>query len=117
MVELVMGYPDETYPIRPRFPLDYTLFENVYPELSEEETSQAMQAMDQGYLEQGYYRNQKIKIRTEHKTDTYTFDTYSWTEHISRKWGQWEEFPDELLEAFEARGFSVSKKRNDGTKE
>ena len=65
LVELVMGYPDEDFPPRPRFPLEFTLFEDRYPELSDASVEQAMQVMDVGYLEQGYYIKQKAKIRLE----------------------------------------------------
>lgn len=110
MVELVMGYPDEDFPPRPRYPLDFALFENRYPELSDAEVAQAMEVMDDGYLQQGYYRRQNVKIQVEGgRQDDYTFDNYSWTEHISRKWGQWAASPDELLDALKERGFSLFK--------
>lgn len=108
MVELVMGYPDEDFPPRPRYPLAFTLFEDKYPQLGDEEVKEAMKVMDDGYLQQGYYRKQNVKIQVENGlTDDYTFDNYSWTEHISRKWGQWSASPDELLDALQERGFSL----------
>jgi len=110
MVELVMGYPDEDFPTRPRYPLAFTLFENKYPELSDEEVKKAMKAMDDGYLEQEYYRKQNVRIKAEDgRKDNYTFDNYSWTEHISRKWGQWAKSPNELLDTLKERGFSLFK--------
>ncbi len=110
MVELVMGYPDEDFPPRPRYPLAFTLFENRYPELSDDDVKEAMKVMDDGYLKQGYYRRQNVKIQVEDgRSDDYTFDNYSWTEHISRKWGQWARSPDELLDALKDRGFSLFK--------
>jgi len=110
MVELVMGYPDEDFPPRPRYPLAFTLFENRYPELSDEEVRTAMKVMDDGYLEQDYYRRYGVKIdREDGRDDGYGFDTYSWTEHISRKWGQWAKSPNELLDALKERGFCLSK--------
>ena len=110
MVELVMGYPDEDFPTRPRYPLAFTLFENKYPELSDEEVKTAMKVMDDGYLEQEYYRKQNARIKTEDgRKDDYTFDNYSWTEHISRKWGQWVKSPNELLDTLKERGFSLFK--------
>jgi Nitroreductase len=107
MVELLMGYPAETYPIRPRYPLSFTLFEDRYPELTEAQVNEAMQVMDDGYLQQGYYRSQKIKIPIEasDKIDSFTFDNYSWTEHISRKWGQWNADPADLLDPLAVCGF------------
>lgn len=110
MVELVMGYPDEDFPTRPRYPLAFTLFENKYPDLSDEEVKTAMKVMDDGYLEQEYYRKQNARIKVEDgRKDDYTFDNYSWTEHISRKWGQWAKSPNELLDTLKERGFSLFK--------
>lgn len=110
MVELVMGYPDEDFPTRPRYPLAFTLFENKYPDLSDEEVKTAMKVMDDGYLEQEYYRKQNARIKVEAgRKDDYTFDNYSWTEHISRKWGQWAKSPNELLDTLKERGFSLFK--------
>jgi hypothetical protein len=108
MVELVMGYPDEGFPPRPRYPLAFTLFENKYPQLGDEEVKEAMTVMDDGYLAQAYYRKQNVKIPVEDgRRDDYTFDKYSWTEHISRKWGQWAKSPNELLDTLNERGFSL----------
>ncbi|OHD16542.1 MAG: hypothetical protein A2Y38_13565 [Spirochaetes bacterium GWB1_59_5] len=106
MVELVMGYPDESFAPRPRYPMEFTLFEERYPELSDDEVRAAMKPMDDGYIEQGYYSRQKIKIPIQDgRADTFTFDDYSWTEHISRKWGQWAASPEEMLKALKERGF------------
>jgi nitroreductase len=110
MVELVMGYPAEDFPPRPRYPLAFTLFENRYPELSDEDVREAMKVMDDGYLRQEYYKRNGVKIGLEDgREDPYTFDDYSWTEHISRKWGQWDESPNELLDMLQECGFSLSK--------
>ncbi len=112
LVELVMGYPAEDYPPRPRWPLWFTLFEDKYPEFSDEQVADAMKVMDEGYLAQGYYAKQKAKIRLENgKQDTFTYDNYSWTEHISRKWGQWLQDPQELLEQLEKCGFKVGEEK------
>ncbi len=109
LVELTMGYPDEDTTPRPRYPLEYTLFEDRYPELTDEMVTQAMAAMDEGYLSQGYYFKQKAKIEleVEGKAETYDYDTYSWTEHISRKWGQWLSDPNDLLTQLAACGFPI----------
>ena len=110
MVELVMGYPDEDFPPRPRYPLAFTLFENRYSELSDEDVREAMKVMDDGYLRQEYYKRDDLKIELEDgKEDRYTFDDYSWTEHISRKWGQWTKSPNELLDTLQECGFSLFK--------
>lgn len=108
LVGLVMGYPAESEPVRPRYPLSYSFFRGRYREPSNEEVAEAMKAMDEGYLAQDYYRKAKVKIPLdEGREETFTFDDYSWTEHISRKWGQWHKEPDGLLEQFRKRGFSL----------
>lgn len=113
-VYLVMGYPAEILPPRPRYPLEFTLFEDKYPELTDEMVEDAMRVMDEGYLAQEYYRRLKAKIRIEDdRKETFTYDDYSWTEHISRKWGQWDDNPGELLGQLEACGFFIDKKRDE----
>jgi FMN reductase (NADPH) len=108
VVQLVMGYPAENPPPRPRYPLEFTLFEDVYPDLSDEMVTQAMKAMDEGYLAQDYYRKLKAIIPLEgEREESFTYDDYSWTEHISRKWGQWDASPKELLEQLAKRGFRI----------
>ncbi len=107
LVGLVMGFPAEDLPPRPRYPLSYSFFEGRYPELGPAELAEAMEAMDSGYLAQDYYRRAKAKLLLEDgREDSYTYDDYSWTEHISRKWGQWYETPEELLEQLRKRGFN-----------
>ncbi|MGC9394086.1 MAG: nitroreductase family protein [Anaerolineae bacterium] len=111
LVELFMGYPAEDFPPRPRYPLAFTLFEDRYPELTEDMVEEAMRVMDEGYLAQGYYRKQRAKIKLEtEREETFTYDDYSWTEHISRKWGQWMRDPQELLEQLETCGFVIKTK-------
>jgi len=110
MVQLVMGYPAEVRPPRPRYPMDFVLFEDKYPKLDDTVVERAMKTMDDGYQAQDYYRrsNAKIKIVID-REDTYTYDNYSWTEHISRKWGQWNASPDELLDMLKKCGFSFER--------
>lgn len=112
LVQLVMGYPAEDPPTRPRYPMDFTLFEDKYPTLDEDTVSNAMRQMDEGYLAQDYYRklNAKIPLKGD-REETFTYDNYSWTEHICRKWGQWYPEPNELLEQLENRGFYITRKR------
>ena len=108
VVGLVMGYPAENPPPRPRYPLEFTLFEDTYPDLTDEMVAQAMKVMDEGYLAQGYYRKLRAIIPLEgEREETFTYDDYSWTEHISRKWGQWDPSPKHLLEQFAERGFKI----------
>jgi nitroreductase len=108
LVQLAMGYPAEDPPPRPRYPLSFTLFEDEYPNLTEEMVEQAMTIMDEGYLAQDYYRkaNYQIPLAGE-REETFTFDDYSWTEHISRKTGQWLTSLDDLLGPLEKCGFCV----------
>lgn len=108
LVGLVMGYPAEDFPPRPRYPLSFTLFEDRYPEFSDEQVAEAMKVMDDGYLAQGYYARQKARIRLEgDRPETFTYDDYSWTEHIARKWGQWYRSPEALLKQLKKRGFKA----------
>jgi len=111
LVELVMGYPAEEFPTRPRYPLEFTMFEDRYPDLTDAMIEDAMRIMDEGYLAQGYYRKQKAKIKLEvEREETFTYDNYSWTEHISRKWGQWLSDPKVLLDQMEKCGFTIKTK-------
>jgi len=112
LVQLVMGYPAENPPPRPRYPMNFTLFETKYPKLDQDMVSEAMQQMDEGYLAQNYYRDLKAKIPLKgDRAETFTYDNYSWTEHICRKWGQWYPDPEPLLEQFEKRGFYITGKK------
>ena len=114
MVGLTIGFPDEDPPTRPRYPLDFALFEDKYPEFSDEQVSEAMKVMDEGYLAQDYYRKlkAKIKIKDKSRADTFDYQTYSWTEHICRKWGQ-DLFPPNLLGEFERCGFYLGKREEE----
>jgi len=112
LVQLVMGYPAEDPSTRPRYPLEFTLFEDKYPELDDDVISKAMLKMDEGYLAQNYYRKLNAKIPLEGgREETFTYDSYCWTEHICRKWGQWYPDPKELLEQLEKRGFYITGRR------
>ncbi|MFX0207666.1 MAG: hypothetical protein ACFFDT_16885, partial [Candidatus Hodarchaeota archaeon] len=93
------GYPEPSalMNIRPRYPLKYIAFEDQYKDLTEKEIQECMKMMDEGYLEQGYYVKQsaKIPMKKELGDDKIDYDTYSWSEHISRKMvqGRWGEKP------------------------
>jgi FMN reductase (NADPH) len=113
LVELVIGYPAEDCQPRPRYPLEFTLFEDEYPKMTDEMVERAMKIMDDGYLAQDYYRKQKAKIKLEGgRQETFTYDDYSWTEHISRKWGLWMDDPQELLDEMAKCGFEIQKKKS-----
>jgi len=110
-VQLAMGYPAENPPPRPRYPLDFTLFEDQYPEFTDEMVERAMKVMDEGYMGQDYYKKAKliIPIEAKDRKETYNFGTYGWTEHISRKWGQWHQDIDELLDNFKECGLELER--------
>ncbi len=50
--------------------------------------------------------NAKIGLIGDRKEE-FDYETYSWTEHISRKLGQWEPSSKNLLEQFNKRGFDI----------
>jgi nitroreductase len=117
LVQLVMGFPAEDPPPRPRYPVEFTLFEDKYPKLNDAIVKKAMKQMDEGYLAQDYYRTRNAKIPLEgQRKETHTYDTYSWTEHISRKLGQWNPDPKKLLQQLEKRGFYLTGKRKQTAK-
>lgn len=112
LVQLTMGYPAENPPTRPRYPVEFALFEDKYLELDEGAVSKAMNQMDEGYLAQDYYRKARAKIPLGgNRKEAFTYDDYSWTEHICRKWGQWYPEPKELLDQLSKRGFHITEKK------
>ena len=118
MVQLALGYPEEDKPTRPRYPLDFVLFEDEYPKFNDEQVEQAMEKMDNGYIGQNYYEENDAKIPIQgDETDKYTYENYGWTEHISRKWGQWYKDPEEILEQFRKCGFDLCFKEGSGKEE
>ena len=109
LVQLAVGYPAEAPPARPRYPLEFVLFKNRYPKISRADTAKAMRTMDRGFLAQGYYKNAGLMLPlAKGRKETYTFDDYSWTEHQSRKWGQWNPDVKPLLALFRERGFRLA---------
>jgi nitroreductase len=112
IVQLAMGYPAEEPPTRPRYPMDFVLFENEYPKLEDKTITKAMKVMDDGYLAQGYYKKANVMIPLQGKRkEKYTFKNYSWTEHISRKLGLWHGELEKQLVALERRGFKIREDR------
>jgi nitroreductase len=105
LVQLVMGYPAEAPPPRPRYPLRFSLYEGRYPSWSDEELEAAARVMDEGYLAQDYYRRRGAKIPLTRGEETVSDEAYSWVEHMGRKWGQWLSDPEELLGSLWACGF------------
>jgi nitroreductase len=85
IVQLTVGFPAEDPPPRPRYPMDYFLFEDRYPELSDDMVNRAMKEMDDGFLAQDYYRIADYMVPLENdREETFNFDKYSWTEHMGR---------------------------------
>jgi len=108
LVGISIGFPDENPPVRPRYPMDVACYDGKYQEFTDEQIDKAIQVMDEGYLAQNYYRSGKIMIKLEDdKEETYNGKTYSWTEHISRKWGQWLQDPEEMREILKKYGFEI----------
>lgn len=107
IVQLAMGFPAEDLPTRPRYPLGFVLFEDEYPVFTDDMVEEAMKVMDEGYIKQDYYKSKNIMIPPGEKDETCTFDTYGWTEHISRKLGLWAESLDEQKEQIRKCGFEV----------
>lgn len=105
LVGLTMGYPDEETEKRPRYPMDFVLFEDKYPDINDAMIDKAMNTMDKGYLKQDYYKKLNAMIDPEDRDETYDYSNYSWTEHISRKFGQWSEDTDEFKEQLNICGF------------
>lgn len=109
IVQLAMGYPAKEPPTRPRYPLDFVLFENEYPRLDDATVTKAMKTMDEGYLAQDYYKKATLMIPLRgRRKETYTFKDYSWTEHISRKLGLWHDSQATQRRQLAKRGFVIS---------
>jgi len=109
LVQLTMGFPAEEASPRPRYPLAFALFEDEYPAFAPSQVEEAARVMDAGYLAQDYYQSMNAKIPLEEdREDAFTYDDYSWTEHISRKLGQWGVDPEPLLKQFEQCGFRLT---------
>ncbi len=110
VVGLCLGYPDprEETDIRPRFPLQYSAFEDAYQDHTASEIQECMKAMDEGYLAQGYYIKLRAKIPLKTKKDEVDYDKYSWSEHISRKFCQGRHAKDELIDTIRKQGFTIS---------
>jgi hypothetical protein len=94
-----------SYP--PRYPLEFTCSRTI-PELDSEKIQRAMKVMDEGYMAQDYYHKAKYMIPLEgKKEETFTYESYSWTEHISRKAGLWMEDYRPLFKQMAKCGFKL----------
>jgi nitroreductase len=86
VVGMVLGWPAEDPPVRPRIPLTCVLHEETYHDLTDKDVENALQVMDAGLIREGYYRKLQAKLPVEGE-DRETYDTYGWGEHVSRKYG------------------------------
>ncbi|MFW9832310.1 MAG: nitroreductase family protein [Candidatus Thorarchaeota archaeon] len=107
VVGLCLGYPDphEHTEIRPRYPLTFSVYKDKYRDSTNAELLSAMNVMDQGYLAQNYYRERNAKIPLKTGADKIDYDTYSWCEHISRKFIHGGYSKTRLLEILRKHGF------------
>jgi len=107
VVGMCLGYPDpsDKTEIRPRFPLEFSAFEDAYLDHSDGDIQKCMKEMDEGFLAQGYYIKKRIRVPLEDEEENIGFDRYSWSEHISRKFrrGRWK--GERLLSILERHGF------------
>lgn len=106
IVQITIGHPAEDPEPRPRYPLDFTLFEDSYPKKLD--IDNAARTMDDGYIGQGYYRKAHFMIDpSEVKPEDHTYKDYGWTEHISRKIGLWMEDTEAQKTLLKERGFNI----------
>jgi nitroreductase len=87
LVGLIIGYPNERPPARPRIPVSHCLFWDEYHDLTPDEVAEAMNVMDAGLIREGYYARLGAKIPLPEGADTVGYDEYGWSEHVSRKYG------------------------------
>ncbi len=89
LVGLVMGYPDENPPPRPRVPLECVLHWESYRDLDEEDVATALGVMDAGLIREGYYSRLNAVIPPpEGGDDPVSRDEYGWGEHVARKYSR-----------------------------
>jgi hypothetical protein len=109
VVGLCLGYPDpaEYTDVRPRFPLQFSAYKDSYLDHSPNDIQCCMKVMDEGYLAQNYYIQRNAKIPLQKGEDNIDYDTYSWCEHISRKFSQggWSRTP--ILDILKKQGFTL----------
>jgi len=107
---LCVGYPKEVPPPRPRYPVKAVLHDEIYS-LTDEELEEAMSTMDQGYLAQEYYRKLNAMVPPpDGSPETLSFETYSWCEHIARKWAQYHADIGNIVTALQDAGFDLYQK-------
>ena len=107
LVGMVVGYPAKKPASRPRIPTSCVLFQDEYHDLTPEEVKAAMEVMDAGLIREGYYQNLNAKIpKPEGGEDTVGYDSYGWSEHISRKYAR-QDPSDRLKAQLAAKGIVI----------
>lgn len=105
IVGMVLGYPDEDPPVRPRIPLECVLHYESYHDLTAKEVEEALKVMDAGLIREGYYKKLQAKIHQENDKETY--ETYGWGEHVSRKYGSLFEDHGEVRQILRKKGMNL----------
>ncbi len=80
LVGMVLGYPDENPPPRPRIPTEFVLHRESYREMSEDDVERALEVMDAGLLREGYYSKYSARRVPESE------GKYGWGEHVAQKY-------------------------------
>jgi len=107
LVGLLLGYPAEHPPARPRIPLDLVFMRESYQRPTSAQIQAALEVMDQGLLQEGYYARLQAMIPLEKGQETHDYTTYSWGEHIARKYGQMR--PRDVLAMLGQQGIDVNR--------
>ncbi len=108
LVGLVMGYPAEDPPPRPRIPTDLVLHWDRYSPMDDEDTERALKVMDAGLLREGYYKKLNARIPAEDETKESSYDEYGWSDHVSRKYGKRRRsFMSQLKESLARQGIDL----------
>ena len=102
IVGMVMGYPAERPPVRPRLPLRYVLHWDGYRDLSRDDVDAALEVMDAELIREGYY----------HKYDASAdpgriAEDYGWREHLPYKYGNLPRDLRDLLAALSEGGIDL----------
>lgn len=109
MVGLLLGYPAEHPPARPRIPSKFVWFRERYQDLTEADVEEALSVMDAGLLREGYYARLNARIRVEGIPEDHDmgYDKYGWGEHVSRKYGASQWTRESFMEALQKKGFHL----------
>ena len=109
VVGMVLGWPAESPAPRPRIPTRFVLHKDVYHDLTEADVTEAMSVMDAGLIREGYYAKNNAKIpkpEAEAGEDMVDYDSYGWSEHMSRKYARRPSSP-KLYEDMRRKGINI----------